>query len=194
MGCSHLIVIGASTGGVRVVTSILQGLPALRAAVLLVQHMPRFINDSFRRSMAAIWRGETVMADDGVHLRDGCLFIAPSERHCLISNGRLRLEDSPPVHFVRPSIDVTMTSIRAPLTTPLTAVLLSGMGRDGAAGLHWLRQLGAITIVQDAESCAVYGMPAEAVRLGAAQYQLTPREIAAWLAGPACRLSPSVAR
>jgi two-component system, chemotaxis family, protein-glutamate methylesterase/glutaminase len=181
--CQHLVLIGASTGGTRVLPEILSRLPALRAAVLVVQHMPRFINASFTRTLARHWRGPVRLAEDGDSLEDGCLLLAPSEVHCLLlRNRRIRLQAGESVNYVCPAIDVTMRSVVAPLGMPVTGVLLTGMGRDGAEGLLHLRRLGAFTLAQEGSSCAVYGMPAEAVRLGAVDRQGTPEEIAALLA------------
>jgi two-component system chemotaxis response regulator CheB len=162
---------------------ILGQLPSLQAGVLVVQHMPKFINASYARTLSRHWAGEVRLAEEGDTLEDGLLLLAPSEVHCRLDpKGRIHLDAGPRVNFVCPAIDVTWKSIPQPLQTPVTAVLLTGMGRDGAEGLLYLRQLGAITIAQDAASCAVYGMPAEAMRMGAALHQCRPAEIARRLA------------
>jgi two-component system, chemotaxis family, protein-glutamate methylesterase/glutaminase len=181
--CHHLMIIGASTGGTRVLPEILRRLPPLQAAVLVVQHMPRFINASFVRTLGRCWAGEARLAAEGDSLEDGLLLLAPSQVHCTLQgNQRIHLEAGPKVNFVCPAIDVTMKSLQAPLRVPVTGVLLTGMGQDGAEGLLHLRQLGAETLCQDQPSCAVYGMPAAAMALGAAEYQLTPAQIADRLA------------
>jgi two-component system chemotaxis response regulator CheB len=141
--------------------------------------MPAFINEAVAGSLARAWWGEARLAADGDVLEDGLLLLAPSERHCvLIGNRRIALVDGEKVNFCRPSIDVTMGSVEAVPGISSTGVLLTGMGRDGARGLLHMRDLGARTVVQDEASSAVYGMPAEAVRLGAAEYVLAPRRIA----------------
>jgi two-component system, chemotaxis family, protein-glutamate methylesterase/glutaminase len=181
----HLVLIGASTGGTRVLPEILSRVRDPRPAVLVVQHMPRYINASVVRTLARYWPGPVRLAEEGDGLEDGLLLVAPSEVHCtLIHDRRIHLEAGPPVNCVCPAIDVTMRSVQAPLPAPVTGVLLTGMGRDGAEGMLHLKGLGARTLAQDAVTCAVYGMPAEAVKLGAVDRQGPPEQIAAWLGRP----------
>jgi two-component system chemotaxis response regulator CheB len=112
-------------------------------------------------------------------LRPGAVYLAPSEAHCVLNGNRvLRVVPGPKVNFVCPAIDVTMQSVEAMAFESLTGVLLTGMGKDGAAGLAHLKALGACTIAQSKETCAVHGMPAEAVRLGCVDLKLGPDEIA----------------
>lgn len=175
-----LVILGASTGGTRAIARILSLLPPLRACILVVQHMPLFINESFRRSLDSLSPNPVRLVRDGDLLQASHVLIAPSEVHCqIVANRRLRLVPGPDVNYVCPAIDVTMQSV-APTTLPsrLVGVLLTGMGRDGAAGLAHLKSLGAVTVAQDAASCAVHGMPAEAVRLGCVDYELNPDAIA----------------
>lgn len=181
---SAWVVIGASTGGPRVLSELLSLLPPLRACVVIVQHMPKFINPSFVRSLSRAARREVSLAKDGEALMDGSILVAPSEVHCsFVRNARIRLAPGPGVNYVCPSIDVTMQSLDPPPGPGrLVGVLLTGMGKDGAAGLAHIKRLGGHTLAQNKETCAVYGMPAEAVKLGCVDHQLPPQSIAQVLA------------
>jgi len=175
---SSLVIIGASTGGPRILADLVGLLPKLRACLLIVQHFPKFINASFVRTLSRCTPMEVRLAEDGDALQDGQILVAPSEVHCqLVHNRFVRLVSGPPVNFVRPSIDVTMQSVSRS-RPKLIGVLLTGMGKDGAAGMAHLKRLGALTIAQNEATCAVYGMPAEAVRLGCVDHQLPPDRIA----------------
>ncbi len=186
---ANLVVIGASTGGTRVVTYLLDRLPPLRAAVVIVQHMPKFINLSFARTLARHARSEVRLVQDGDPLQDGAFYLAPSDIHCtVVANRRLRLSPGPDVNYVCPSIDVTMQSLQSPASGQrIIGILLTGMGRDGANGLAYIRKLGGVTIAQNEASCAVYGMPAEAVKLGCVDFELPPDAIVTMLAARLAR-------
>jgi two-component system, chemotaxis family, protein-glutamate methylesterase/glutaminase len=175
-----IILVGASTGGTRVLEEIIGQLPPLPAAMVIVQHMPKFINDSFVSSLSLNARAEIRLAQDGDCLREGLILIAPSGMHCsLISNYRIYLESGAQVNYVCPSIDVLMQSVCKPAPQQLLiGVLLTGMGRDGAAGMSHIKNMGGLTIAQDRNSSAVYGMPAEAVKLGCIDAELPPKKIA----------------
>jgi len=179
-----LVVIGASTGGTRVLSTLLGGLPPLPASILVVQHMPRFINDSLVASLGRRARMPVRLARDGDSLVAGEVLVAPSEVHCVLAgNGRVRLQPGARVNYVCPAIDVTMQSLRAPPAGGrLIGVLLTGMGVDGASGLEHMKRLGALTVAQSESTCAVYGMPAEAVRRGCVDHQLAPEAIVRLLA------------
>src|SRR5690606_37263481 len=112
----------------------------------------------------------------------GAVFLAPSDRHLIVDGGQLRLTAAPERDFCRPSVDILFESLAAGAGASAAACLLTGMGRDGAAGLLAIRQAGGVTIAQDEATSAVYGMPGEAVRLGAAERVLPVGEIGAALA------------
>lgn len=178
-----LIVIGASTGGTRVLPELITPLSRHRAAIVIVQHMPRYINASLVRTLGRHAACPVSLVQDGDRLEPAHVYVAPSEVHCTLVNNRgLRLTPGPAVNYVCPAIDITMQSVR-PLDPGqvLIGILLTGMGRDGAAGLVHLKQLGGITFAQNQASCAVYGMPAEAVKLGCVDHVLPPPEIARWV-------------
>ena len=110
------------------------------------------------------------------------VFLAPPDRHLMVRGGRLNLCDEPPRHSCRPSVDVLFESIARELGAASAACLLTGMGRDGALGLLAIRRAGGLTIAQDEASCVVYGMPREAVLMGAAEHVLPLQEIGPALA------------
>jgi two-component system chemotaxis response regulator CheB len=165
-----LLVIGASTGGPHAVLTVLQALPAgLPQAVLVIQHMA----EGFIAGLAA-WLDQLValpvsVGESGRRLEPGTVTIAPSGGNLLVQDDRLRTLVVPPDpgQFHVPGIDSTMRSVADALGPDAVGVLLTGMGRDGAAGLLAMRGRGAFTIGQDEATCAVYGMPAAAAALDA---------------------------
>ncbi|MEI7837332.1 MAG: CheB methylesterase domain-containing protein, partial [Planctomycetota bacterium] len=170
MPCKKLVIVGVSTGGPRALRQLFTGMPRLEAGIILVQHMPKFINDSFQRTLDALTEMDVVIAQDGSRIDAGTVYLAPSDVHLeLINNQRIRLADGPKVCFVKPSIDVTMLSARHRDDQELAAVVLTGMGRDGAGGLLAIRNAGGRCIAQDEESSVVFGMPKEAWENGAAE-------------------------
>lgn len=179
----RLILIGASTGGTRVLPGILARLAAPRACVVIVQHMPEFIGQSLVRTLAGSAHLPVQLAAHGDRLQVGRIYLIPGGRHGLLShNSQITLSDGPRVNFVRPSVDVLMTSVVLPSRDQMLAgVILTGMGRDGAAGIRHLKELGALTLAQSAETCAVYGMPREAIATGCVDRTLAPDDIAAAL-------------
>jgi two-component system chemotaxis response regulator CheB len=124
------------------------------------------------------------LARDGDVLEDGLTLLAPSGVHCTFDrNQSLKLTPGEKVNYVCPSIDVTMLSLTPPaLGMRLAGVILTGMGKDGAAGLAHIRKAGGLTLAQNKATCAVYGMPAEAVKLGAVMHELPPEGIVRTLA------------
>jgi two-component system chemotaxis response regulator CheB len=170
-----LVVIGASTGGPHALLSVLSALPAdLPQAVLVVQHMA----EGFIGGLAS-WLDQLVplavrVGESGRRLEPGTVTIAPSGGNLLIQDHRLRVLVTPPEpgQFHVPGIDATMASVAHALGPDAVGVLLTGMGRDGAAGLLAMRGRGAFTIGQDEATSAVYGMPAAAAALDAVDQQL----------------------
>lgn len=181
---SSLIVIGASTGGTRVLPRILARLPVLRAAVVIVQHMPEFITRSFAQSLQreSVMPVRTAATED--RLVDGEVLLAPGGWHCeVVRNEQIAICDGPKVNFVKPAIDVTMRSVQpVPRLPGLCGVILTGLGRDGADGMVHFKRLGALTLAQDQASAAVYGMPSAAVATGCVDQVMDPENIADTLA------------
>ncbi len=183
-GCK-IVAIGASTGGPGAVVEILRALPAdLRIPVLLVLH----INAPFGAAFAEWLDRQTVhrvaYARDGERIAAaaGRIVMAPPGRHLSVAAGRLRLNDEPERHSCRPSVDVLFEAVAREYGPAAAAVLLTGMGRDGAAGLLAVRRAGGLTIAQNEASSVVFGMPREAIRIGAACRVLPLAEIGPALA------------
>jgi len=176
-----LIAIGASTGGPGALAEVLRRLPSqVRAPVLLVLH----INEPFGSAFAEWLDGQTARpvgyAQDGEPLAAaaGRVLMAPPDRHLVVQGGRLRLTRDAERNACRPSVDVLFESVaRDGSATAAAACLLTGMGRDGAAGLLAVRRAGGRTIAQDEATSVVYGMPREAALLGAAERVLPLGEI-----------------
>ncbi|MFB6132964.1 MAG: chemotaxis response regulator protein-glutamate methylesterase [Halanaeroarchaeum sp.] len=166
------LVIGASTGGPNVVEQVMAALP--RQAdfrVLIVQHMPDHFTGRFANRLDSTSEYDVSEAHDGDRIGGGEALVAKGDYHMIVSNytsGRLRvkLEQSEPVHSVRPAIDRTMESVAAKVTDPITAVLLTGMGSDGADGATAIKEAGGQVIAQDEETCAVFGIPGRAIEAG----------------------------
>jgi two-component system chemotaxis response regulator CheB len=177
---SAILAIGASTGGPAAIVEVLRGLPdSLRQPILFVLH----ISEPFGASFADWLDGQTsrrvVYPQDGdpVAAATGCVVMAPPGRHLMARDGRLRLTLDPERHSCRPSVDVLFESVAREYGRSAAAVLLTGMGRDGAAGLLAIRRAGGVTIAQDEATSVVYGMPHEAIVLGGAERVLPLKEI-----------------
>jgi two-component system chemotaxis response regulator CheB len=179
-GSGHEIVaIGASTGGPQTLRDILCRLPASFAIpILIVQHTTAGTSNTLVDWLASTARMPVRVAEDGHALEGPGVFVAPTGRHLEVRGRRLSLVDAPPVSLHRPSVTVLFKSVAAAFGPRAVGVLLTGMGDDGAAGMAELKTAGALTIAQDESSCIVFGMPAEAIRLGAADYILPPARIA----------------
>jgi two-component system chemotaxis response regulator CheB len=152
---------------------------AYPAPICVCQH----ISEGFTNGLAQWLSSETALrvieASDGEALSPGTVFIAPSGAHLLVSRaGRTQLDDGPPRMGFKPSCDLLLTSAAEAFGQRAIGVVLTGMGKDGALGLKEIRALGGRTIVQDEASCIVFGMPKEAVEIGAAEQVLPLHQIA----------------
>ncbi|MCW3834733.1 chemotaxis-specific protein-glutamate methyltransferase CheB [Sphingomonas canadensis] len=182
-----VVAIGASTGGPAAVTEVLRALPeGFPLPVLLVIH----IGQPFGSNFADWLDGQTChrvhFARDGEPLgRRGRVVMAPPDRHLVVEGGILRLHAGPERHSCRPSVDILFESVALSFGASAAACLLTGMGRDGAAGLLRIRQAGGLTIAQDEATSVVYGMPREAAQIGAAQRVLPLRAIGPAIAAAA---------
>ncbi len=178
----HLIAIGASTGGTEAIREVLVALPADAPPVLLVQHMPDTFTPSFARRLDGCSALHVNEATEDQRLEVGHAYLAPGHSHLLVERVGdayfTRLSRAEPVNRHRPSVDVLFRSLVEVAKVPVTAALLSGMGRDGAQGLLALRAVGAHTLAQDQETCVVYGMPRAAVELDAVDEVLPLERIA----------------
>ncbi|WP_049900483.1 chemotaxis-specific protein-glutamate methyltransferase CheB [Natrinema sp. J7-1] len=166
------IVLGASTGGPKIVERLFERLPAdLEAKVLVVQHMPPGFTERFAARLDANSAYDVSEAADRDWVRAGEVAVAPGNHHLEVArnvNGalRLRLDDGTRVHGVRPSIDVTMKSAADRVSDALCGIVLTGMGRDGAAGIEAIKAAGGRTIAQDEATSPVFGIPCQAIETG----------------------------
>jgi Chemotaxis response regulator containing a CheY-like receiver domain and a methylesterase domain len=176
----EVIAIGTSTGGPPVLQTILASLPAhLPAPVLIVQHISAGFLPGLVEWLAQSSTLPVRIATHGESLQPGHVYLAPDGYHMGIGSSRqIALSRSEPENGLRPSVSFLFRSVASVCGARSIAVLLTGMGRDGAQQLKELKDLGAVTIAQDAETSVVHGMPGEAIRLGAANYILPPERIA----------------
>jgi two-component system, chemotaxis family, protein-glutamate methylesterase/glutaminase len=172
-----LIVMGASTGGTEAIKSVLTQLPGDLPGICIVQHIPAQFSAAFASRLNQLCQMEVREAKHGDELVPGLALIAPGGRHIIVRWNGSRyialLNDGPPIHHQRPAVDVLFDSlVKAGGAEHSVGVLMTGMGKDGAAGLLNLCENGASTIAQSEATCVVFGMPAEAIRLGAAKQVL----------------------
>ncbi len=184
-----VLAIGASTGGTKAIESILKDLPSTSPGTVIVQHMPEQFTTTFAERLDQICQMEVREAKDNDHVVPGVALIAPGNRHMLLqqSGARylVRVKDGPAVNHQRPSADVLFQSVARSAGSNAIGVLLTGMGADGAKGLLAMHEKGAYTLAQDEETCVVFGMPKEAIKLGAVDdivpIQHIPRTIVSFL-------------
>lgn len=168
----EVVAMGASTGGPSAIIEVLRGLPVpFDLPILLVIHLHELFAPAFADWLDGQTAIRAAYARDGdrIAAHRGRVVLAPPGRHMTASEGKLWLVDGPERHSCRPSVDVLFESIAVHHGATSAGVLLTGMGRDGAAGLLAMRRAGAATIAQDEQTSVVYGMPREAAQLGAAQ-------------------------
>ena len=173
----RIIVIGSSTGGVEALRYVLPRLPAGLPPIVVVQHIPANFSKIMAHHLDQLCPYEVREAVDGDELRSGLCLVAPGDFHlALVPHGmgyKVRLMQSPPVHHCRPAVDILFRSAAQHAGSHAVAVLLTGMGVDGAAGMKALQTAGAETLAESEESCVVFGMPQAAIKLGAAN-QIVP--------------------
>ena len=183
----RIVFIGASTGGTEAIKEILVGFPAQMPPVMIVQHMPEMFTASFARRLDGACALRVKEAEHGEALLPGTAYLSPGHSHLAIRHVpggyQCVLARSEPVNRHRPSVDVLFRSAAEQTGGAAIGVLLTGMGKDGAQGLLDMRRAGAWTIAQDHDSCVVFGMPREAVALGAACEILALKSIAARVLG-----------
>lgn len=179
---SKIIAIGASTGGTRALEELLVSLPSNAPGIVIVQHMPEHFTKSFAERLNAICQIQVKEAQSGDSIVNGTALIAPGNFHMVIKRSGARyhvqIVTAPRVFHQRPSVEVMFNSVAKYVGSNAVGVLLTGMGADGARGLLEMKGAGAPTIAQDEATSVVWGMPGEAVKLGAAQYVLPLQQIA----------------
>ncbi len=168
----HLIVIGASTGGTIALEELFTKFPSNLPPVLTVIHMPPKFTASFAGRLNNLCAPQVKEAVNGELVMPGTIYIAPGGYHMIVdasgSNRIIRIKDGPKLFGQRPAVDILFNSAAENIGRNCTAALLTGMGRDGAAGMKAIRDAGGYTIAQDEESCIVFGMPKEAIALNGA--------------------------
>jgi two-component system chemotaxis response regulator CheB len=169
-----LIMIGSSTGGTEAIRHVLEPLPANSPAIMITQHMPAGFTRSFVQRLDGLCAMQVHEAEDGQRVLPGHVYLAPGGvAHMKLersgANYVVRLEYTDPVNRHRPSVDVLFHSAAQVAGKNAIGAILTGMGKDGAQGLLAMRQAGARTFAQDEESCVVFGMPREALLIGAAE-------------------------
>ncbi len=167
-----LIIIGASTGGTEAIKEVLTHFPADVPGILVTQHMPETFTKSFADRLNSLCRISVKEAEHNERILPGHAYIAPGHSHLLLkrsgANYVTELSQGPPVNRHRPSVDVLFRSAANVAGANALGIILTGMGNDGAQGMLEMRQAGSHTIAQDEASCVVFGMPREAIALGAA--------------------------
>lgn len=168
-----VIAIGASTGGTRAIEDIVTQLPPNIPGTIIVQHMPPYFTKAFADRLNQKCQIEIREAADNDYVVPGVALIAPGGYHMVLqrSGARyyVRIKDGPAVHHQKPAVDVLFRSVAEHAGRNALGVILTGMGADGAKGMLTMREAGAYTIAQDEKSCIVFGMPKEAIKLGAVQ-------------------------
>jgi two-component system, chemotaxis family, protein-glutamate methylesterase/glutaminase len=179
----RIIAIGASTGGTEAIKEVLTKLPPDAPGVVIAQHIPKAFSTPFARRMNDCCQMTVYEAEDGQQVLAGHVYIAPGDRHLIVVRDGaryvVRLDDGVPVNRHKPSVDVLFRSVAQNAGRNAIGVLLTGMGKDGARGLKEMLDAGSQTIAQDEASSVVWGMPGEAVSLGAAQHILPLDTVAA---------------
>ncbi len=186
---NEVLAIGASTGGTQAIESVLRDLPPTSPGTLIVQHMPEQFTPTFARRLNQICPMEVREARDSDLLGPGVALVAPGNHHMLLQQTGarylVRVKTGPAVNHHRPSVDVLFQSVARSAGSSAVGVLLTGMGADGAKGLLAMHEKGAYTLAQDEQTCVVFGMPREAIKLGAVDdvipIQHIPRAIVRFL-------------
>jgi len=176
-----IIAIGASTGGTTAIEDVLNGFPANAPGTVIVQHMPAGFTTAFANRLNQSCKVQVREAENGDSVVPGVALIAPGNRHILLqrtgANYSVVVKDGPAVNFHKPSVDVLFQSVAKSAGSNALGIILTGMGKDGAKGMLEMHNSGARTIAQDEASCIVFGMPKEAIQIGAVKDIIPLREI-----------------
>lgn len=177
---NNIIMIGVSTGGPIALRHLFAALPPLKAACVIVMHIPPGMDYRIARGLAAVAAMPVELASEDSYLRSGHIYLAPGGYHLTLEgNSRIILTEGPRINYVQPSVDVAMKSLLRPIRhRRIVGIVMTGMGRDGAEGIQHVKAIGGVTIAQDKESSAIYGMPQAAFDTGAVDYVLPPVKIA----------------
>ncbi len=180
----HLVAIGASAGGLHSIFSVLEPLPAdFNACICVATHLSETHNSILPELLARRLKLPVIAARNELPLRSGTVFVAPPRFHLSVEDDRLYLIDKPPVHFLRPNIDVFFESVAAQYGSRAIGVILSGTGKDGAAGIRAIKQAGGITMVEDPTYAEFADMPIASNRTGCVDFVLPLTQISKQLVG-----------
>ncbi len=171
---NKVIAIGASTGGTEAIKKVLTRMPRTSPGIVVVQHMPAQFTTSFAERLDELCQMDVKEAQNGDTITNGQVLIAPGNYHMLFRRSGARyyveVKKGPLVHYQRPAADVLFKSVARYAGANALGIILTGMGKDGAAGMLDMKKAGAINIAQDEESSVVFGMPKEAIKLGAVDF------------------------
>lgn len=166
----RIVAIGTSTGGTQALEAVLNALPRVCPGIIIVQHMPEKFTASFAARLDSLCEIEVREAKNNDRVIPGLALIAPGGRHMLLKRSgayyHVEVVDGPVVNRHRPSVDVLFRSVAKFAGKNATGIIMTGMGDDGAHGLKEMHDAGAHTVAQDEETCVVFGMPKEAIKLG----------------------------
>jgi two-component system, chemotaxis family, protein-glutamate methylesterase/glutaminase len=187
----RLVFIGASTGGTEAIKAVLSRMPPDAPGILVTQHMPESFTRSFAQRLDGLCRITVKEAEHGERVLPGHAYIAPGHSHLLVrrsgANYVTELSQGPPVNRHRPSVDVLFRSAANVAGKNAIGVILTGMGKDGAAGMLEMKRAGAPTFAQDEATCVVYGMPREAVAMGGVDEVLPVQDITGRVLARLCK-------
>lgn len=171
---NKIIAIGASTGGTEAIKAVLTKMPPNSPGILIVQHMPAQFTSSFSERLDQMCQMRVKEAENGDTVTNGLALVAPGNYHMVLKRSGARyyvqVKSGPLIHYQRPAVDVTFKSVARYAGANALGIILTGMGKDGAAGMLEMKEAGAVTIAQDEASSVVYGMPKEAYQVGAVDY------------------------
>ena len=177
----HVVAIGTSTGGTQALEAVLSALPVASPGIVIVQHMPEKFTTAFAQRLDGLCQIDVLEAQDNDAVLPGCALVAPGGKQMTLKrNGtgyRVEVRNAPPVNRHCPSVDVLFRSVAKSAGSNALGIIMTGMGNDGARGLLQMRQAGARTVAQDEATCVVFGMPKEAIKLGAVDRVLPVRSI-----------------
>lgn len=181
----RVIAIGLSTGGVQTLEAVATQLPRTTSGIVVVQHMPERFTGAFAARLNTLCEIDVMEARDGDRVINGRMLIAPGGKHMRLRRSGaqyvVEVKDGPLVNHHKPSVDVLFRSVAECAGSNAIGLIMTGMGDDGARGLHAMRQAGSRTAAQDEASCVVFGMPREAIKIGAAQDVLPLDHVVPWL-------------
>ncbi len=184
----RVIAIGASTGGTQAIEHVLTCLPKTSPGIVIVQHMPEAFTASFAQRLDGLCQVTVHEAKNNDRVIPGKVLIAPGGKHLLLRRSgaqyRVEVKDGPLVTRHRPSVNVLFRSVATSAGANAIGIIMTGMGDDGAKGLKELREAGGKTVGQDEPSSVVYGMPKEALKLGAVEKELALNKIAEFIVNP----------